>query len=186
MLAQETEARLIRWTFESLTLLVIEIDGKLYCPTATLAKALSVTTRALNLLAQSHRDELESLRGSDASPKLMQLLRDHKEEFGIIRLKNDLHLWSESDMILLAVLSRAPTSKAFRRDLIQLVKDNARKEALNSIEVKVLIEREMGPVRKELYQLKELVDILKAGTDAAASAAGSLLRGQRDLKKYDN
>jgi hypothetical protein len=106
------------------------------------------------------------VRKSDAIP----FLKEHKVEFGLKYVRGDMRLWTEDDMILVAILSHAPSSKEFRKDLVQFIKANAVKDYVSREEYDSLLER--------LKALESAVPALQV----AASAAGTALQAQKGTR----
>ena len=135
--------RLIRWSFQNIHIPMIENEGgDLFCTTKILSSALNQNPRDLRKIYHRHRDEFDpvTLRGVENLPK--EFLEKNRVELGIRRMKEDLYFWSESDMLLMAVLSRSSVSKEFRKNLIQFIKTQARRdfvtrEAHNELEARL-------------------------------------------------
>jgi len=53
--------QVIRWNFRTLTLLMLDLDGILYCPSTSLALTLGVTANNLRHLAAYHPHVLTPL-----------------------------------------------------------------------------------------------------------------------------
>ena len=169
--------RLVRWAFNNLHLPMMEdAQGKLYCTNQALTSALGLSPATLRELYAQHKEEFEGACVS--SPDAKEFLQRHKTEFGIRRLREDMHLWSEEDMIVIAVLSRSPIGVEFRRGIVQLVKSNAKRGYVS----KEQYDRDLGELRGQLQYLMEAVQQSQPALQTAASAAGSALQAQRDTK----
>jgi prophage antirepressor-like protein len=140
-------------------------EGELFCTSLGLCSALGIPLDALDKLAMRHKDELSPLRLTDRTSK--EFFQEHRVEFGITRVRSDLRLWSELDMLAVATYSRSPVAKEFRREMWQFVKKNATKNYVT---------------REEYNQLLSRVEPFLAAQPAlqvAASAAGLALNAQK-------
>lgn len=116
--------QLIRWSFNNLHVPMIQgPNDVLFCTSKQLCEALAIQHDTLRKLKQAHKDEFDSL--SVTFPHAKDFLRQHKIELGIKRIKSDLTLWTENEMILVAILSKSGASKSFRKELMAFVKSNA-------------------------------------------------------------
>jgi prophage antirepressor-like protein len=167
------------WQFQDLTVPMMEDEnGTLFTTGAILASVLGVTDNNLVALYQAHKDEFDDVRVNTTHAN--DFLQANKETFGVQRVRQDMHLWSEDDMILFAGLSRTPVGKAFRKEMIKAIKAQARKgfiteEYFDSV-VSQLVTR--------LTALEEQKQQAASGLNTAASAAGSALAAQRYTKPF--
>lgn len=110
--------KLVTWTFQNLSVVMMEDEnGVLYTTSAVLATALGVTTDSLRMAYKFHREEFDALSVTDAYAK--DFLNLHRVELGIQRLRDDMHIWSEGDMILHAMYCQTSQGRGFRKDLIE-------------------------------------------------------------------
>src|ERR1019366_8727176 len=118
--------RLVRWEFNNLHMpMMADQAGDLWGTSQQLCGALGITKQALHEIKKRHLDEFELLRSTDSGPK--EFLTENKVEFGIKRVRPNMVMWSENDMILVAILSRSSVSKEFRKELVDFIKANAKK-----------------------------------------------------------
>lgn len=123
--------KLVRWSFNGLHMPMMQDgNGDLWCTSKQLCEGLGITESALRELRRTNKDEFEllSVRKCDAK----EFFSEHKIEFGIKRIRKDMSLWSETDMLMVAILSRSGVSRKFRREWIQFVKANAKREVLTT------------------------------------------------------
>lgn len=119
--------KITRWSFHNLHMPMIEADdGTLYCTTKQLADALGVTEVHVREIKRLHKDELDTVRVNEIGAK--DFLLRNKAEFRIERVKSDMNLFTEDDMIGIAMIARSTVSKAFRKELIKFVKENAKRD----------------------------------------------------------
>ncbi len=118
--------KIVRWSFENLHMPMIQDDeGKLWTTNKVLADALGTTENALWLVASKNKDKLKGLSLSNTQAK--EFLRLNKVELGIKRLRQDLKLWSEAEMIRIAIWSRSEVADEFTDQLVEFVRTNATK-----------------------------------------------------------
>lgn len=143
--------KLVNWSFNGLEIVMMESpEGVLYCTSKQLSAALGVGESAVRTVRLRNKDEFNSLSVTKRDAK--EFLAQVKDALGIKRLRADIYLWSEDEMILAAILTRSTVSKEFRKGLIQFVRDNARKNMVeNEVHARVLIE-----LGKCVTQIEEL------------------------------
>lgn len=162
--------KLVRWSFHNLHIPLMEADdGTLYCTNQVLTAALGISKTTILKMYSNHKNEFSGLCMTDAHTK--EFFRTHKAEFGISYLRDDMHLWSEDDMILIAVLSRSAAGAEFRRGIVQLIKSNARRETVSREQY----EADIADLRGQLQELKDLFE-------NAVSAAGATLQAKKKVK----
>lgn len=159
--------KVVKWSYMGLTVPMIEIEEELCTTTSVLAKALGCSSSNLRHIRLHHANEFLSV--NNRHPK--DLTAEVKEELGIKRLKKDALLWSEDDMICAAMLTRGDRSKAFRRELIEFIKQNARRDTVSKDEYRAL--------KEDFENFKALV---LPHLQASASQAGKSLRGSAETK----
>jgi prophage antirepressor-like protein len=98
-------------------------QGRLYCTSQALCEALGLEPSALNALYHSNKEEFDGncVNRNDA----ISTLKENRLEFGYKYIRGDMHLWSEDDMLLVAIRSRSSGSREFRKYLLEFVKKNA-------------------------------------------------------------
>jgi prophage antirepressor-like protein len=179
--------KLIRWNFRNLNVLMIEINGTLYCPSTALAVALNVTQHNLTMWAKSKHRNIRPLRIRDLEPGVQALISSNRDGFHIKRLKQDIALWSEKDMIRLACRSRSAIGEDFHEQFVTLIVENATRELMTKEQVKQLLEEQEArihtSVRKELSELRQLVETLRPSAEAFASSAGFALSNHKKIKR---
>lgn len=116
--------KLVRWSYNNLHVPMIQDgNGVLFCTANTLASALNVTEQNIRMLLVNKPEEFKGLSVNCVDAK--ELIKDHKVELGIKRVRNDMKLWSEDEMIMAALLSKSNVGNQFRRDLLKFIKENA-------------------------------------------------------------
>lgn len=149
---------IIRWSFNNLHVPMIETEaGKLFCTTNTIANSLGTTENAVKQIMRRNKDKLNKLTGTDSISK--EFLRLHKTELGILRVKENTPLWSEAQMIRIALWTRTEVADQFVDEIIDFVRTHAKKSALTeeTILEKYVTKEEHTKVSLELN--KALVDL---------------------------
>jgi len=173
--------RLFHWQFDTLVVPMMEDEsGTLYTTSSVLAHALGVTENNLVYLYQAHPDEFDGARVSTTHAN--SFFQQNMEEFGIQRVRQDIHLWTENDMILFAALSRSDQGKEFRKQMVQLVKQQARKTLITKEQFDAIV----GELMVRINELEKAQQDAQPHLNATASAAGSALAHQRYIKPFRN
>jgi prophage antirepressor-like protein len=172
--------KLVLWMFQSLVVPMMEDEnGVLYTTSAVLAKVLGVTPHTLAATYHRHKDEFEGLSGTDSAAsgqpsKISMFLRIHMSEFEIRRVRSDLHLWSENDMILHAMYCQTIEGRGFRKDFINFIKQNAIRGCVT--------QEQLNEMQTQVNELRELLAAAGPSLQTTASAIGSALYAQRGTK----
>lgn len=180
--------KLVRWSFMGLYMPMMEDEkGELFCTTKQLTEALAIPGSTLRSVLQRHFDEFDFLSVSKCNAK--DFLRDNRVEFGVARVRNDMHLWSEKDMVSVALLSKSTASKAFRTNLSLFIRENATRDlvhvsVLEATRSQMLVDRsvmmeELDRQRGRLDSLQQVIDRFIPASDRAASAAGQMLQARQ-------
>ncbi len=164
---------LSRWSFHNIHMPMLALDdGTLCCTSQSLCSALNLKESALHKIRHTHRSEFDGRSLTESKAK--EFIRTHQVEFGIRRVRSDMILWTEDDMILVAILSKSSVSKEFRKQLVAYVKKNATRDFVTKEEHQKLLDR-MGA-------LEELVAQVRPDLDSVASAAGTALEAQKRVR----
>ncbi len=122
--------KITRWSFNNLHVPMIQDDqGNLYCTTKTLAEALDVSEQNIRRLPYDRPEDFAGLSASTTCAN--SFLKNHKVELGIKRVKSDMKLWSEDEMIMAAIIARSSVGTQFRKELLAYIKENAKKSILD-------------------------------------------------------
>lgn len=158
--------KLVDWEFRGLKVPMFEdSSGELFCTSKQLCEALQITPASLKMLKGRYPEEFECLRVTDSYSKGFVEL--NKPSLGIKRLRKDLQIWSEDDMISVAILSRSGVSKEFRKELKKIIKAQATRGMVPWSEHQQLLvtvgqqQSEIGRQRTEIEELKEFVGLPK-------------------------
>ena len=98
--------KLVRWTYNNLHIpMMSDSQGELWCTSRQLCGALGLEPKALRELKRRNIEEFEFLSATENGAK--EFLKENKTEFGIRRVRQDITLWSEDDMVTVAILATA-------------------------------------------------------------------------------
>ena len=180
--------KLVRWEFQSLHIPMIEMeDGLLVCCGKQLAESLGTTEGALRSLRLIRKKSFSNLSVNSIDAK--GFLEKHKVEFGIQRLRKDIRIWTEDDMIMAAVLVKSERGDEFRMDLAQFIKKNATRVYIEDIKQRDQLIAELRSENDFMKAHAERVTALEAELAEArpylqqmASAAGKVLQVQTKTK----
>lgn len=163
--------KLTRWEFMGLHMPMMEDDrGELYCTSKALCEALGINEGTLRSVYERHKEEFLSVSICDAK----EFLRQNKVEFGIKRIRSDMRLWSEDDMLTFAFHSKSVQSLEYRKQLRQFIKQNAKRGYVSRDAFENL--------KGELHEIKEFMQKYMLAVDESASHVGKALRAQRETK----
>ena len=176
--------KLVRWEFMGLHMPMMEDEaGELFCTSKALLEALGINKDVVDHIVSRHGKELGTLRAENCQSK--EFLQKHKVELGILRVRQDMRLWSEDDMLTFAFHAHSDKSLEFRKQLRQFIKANAKRGYVSEEQFNLMrgeLRTELDAVRSELRAIVDKVSKYGPAADAAASMAGKALRAQRDTK----
>jgi len=168
--------KILDWKSENFCCAMVEDEERrMWTTTAGIALALGVDVRALYNIYRRRKDQF-GLSETDRYTKesVMGFLRQHTKHFGIKRIKEDMHVWSEDDVLVFAVLCRSPQADLARKDFLQFIKSNMRREyATLQTQYNELLQRLML-VEEALPSVQKLRS--SAGVSLAACRGTTALR----------
>lgn len=174
--------KLIKWEFNGLIVPMIDIEGDLYCTSKAICSALGVTDNALKQCYRDHGIEIGESLGCLKEP-LRSFLYENKIQLDIKRVRTDINIWSEDQMLTFAFHITSDKAIQFRKDLIVMIKQYAKKDTISRDEYEKL--------QNEFQDLKHTVGVLVQSIESAqipmskiASESGKLLRIHRDVKAF--
>lgn len=165
--------KLVRWEFQGLHMPMMEDEGgELYCTSKAICEALGINEATMRWTYNQHKAEFDSLSVGKTNAK--EFFQQNRAEFGIKRVRKDMRLWTEDDMLTFAFHSRSPESLEFRKRLRQFIKQNARRDYVS--------QEEFESLKGELENMKEMVHSLMRIANENASQAGKMLYDQKKSK----
>lgn len=158
--------KIVRWSYNNLHVPMIRDDkGGLWCTNKALSEALGVTEQALRMVYRRRGDKLKGLSLTDCDAK--DFITSNKVELGIGRLRKDMLLWSESEMIRIALWSKSSVSDVFVEEVVKLVREQATTGYVTQDEHnRVLIQ--LGQTAARLDNIERIVG-LRAGAHVKLS-----------------
>ena len=123
--------KILDWKSENFCCAMVEDEERrMWTTTAGVAGALGIEQdSALNLYHRNKahfEDTTPSLRGDKES--VVAFLTQHQKHFGIKRMRANLRIWSEDDVLTLAVLCKSPQALKAKKEFLQFIKSNMRRE----------------------------------------------------------
>lgn len=176
----EGSFKLVWWQFQNLAIAMLEDEeGELWCTSQALCTALGITEHHLWNIRQRHGDRIHPVSLSERQAK--EFMREHKEQFGIKRVRNDSLLWALDHALGVAFFVRSTTAYEFQQDLITLIKQQATKHTITEEQYKELI-RQQTLVMEQQAEDRRRLEVLEGTAPAlrtAATAAGRALQAQK-------
>lgn len=171
---------LVKYTLCDIELMMVDIDGTLYCSTPQLEKVFCVPRNNLPRLVQNNpgefsRTTLEDLTSSLGCPKELV------DGLGLKRFRKNTRLWSEDDVIGFTWLVRSDIARQCRVQFKEILKQHARRETVSRDMYEQLM-RQHAEVINQIPALKEAIEELRENQRAMASHAGASLRLVRETK----
>lgn len=165
--------KLVLWEFNELRIpmLCTEQYG-MCCTSKALAGSLGITESALRDIHSRHKAELHPICVANCDAILF--LRAHREEFGVNYVRKDMVLWPLRQALVVAHRSNSKVSSAFLQASLDLVEHHARTSYVTEDKYNALLRR--------VDQLQTALELSQPALSTAASAAGSALRAQRDIR----
>ena len=119
--------KLVRWEFQGLHIPMAEDDdGVLWSTEQPILDAFKVDKKAIKYVLNRYSGRFsDSLRVENLDSK--EFIRKHRVEFGVLRVRDDMHFWSETNMLKLATLVNTPEASVFVDRLVDFMKFHARR-----------------------------------------------------------
>lgn len=176
--------KLVKWEFMSLCVPMMEDDaGELYCTSKAIISSLGMTEDQIRRTVSDHKEEFSSL--SVRNTHANDFLRRNKAEFNVQRVRDDMRMWSEDDMLTFAFHSKSSKSLEFRKQLRVFIKQHATKNYVTKAHYNQMEQRhaeELASVHQKLDNVMTYVIQTLPINEKSASLAGTVLRGRRDAK----
>ena len=150
--------------------------GELYGTNKTVMEGLGISEDAIRHIYSRHKNEFDSVSVTDCHAN--EFLRRDKALFGIKRVRSDMRVWNEDDMITFAFYAQSEKGLQFRKDLRKFLKENAKRHYVNK--------EEYDKLKSDFQTLTALVLQNIPAANETASAFGAGLRAQRGTKQLRN
>lgn len=148
----------VAWKFRSLTVpMILGDDGVLYTTSKAISAGLGIHPKSLIYMYRGGKG-YSNIRVNDFY--LKEFFMEHRKEFGIGRFKEDMRIWTETDMIKFAARATSEAADDFMEGVIELVKEHARKDGISRHEYEIM--------QQDMRDLKETVKEMSIALQAAA------------------
>jgi hypothetical protein len=171
--------KILDWKSENFCCAMVEDEERqMWTTTSGIAVALGIEPRSVLQLYQRRKAHFDELSGSNRTAKeeVLAFLAQHQQHFGIRRMRPDLHLWSEDDVLTMAVLCNSPQALRAKKEFLQFIKSNMRREYAT-------LQTQYDEVLRRLMLIEEALPAVQKLRSAAgvslAACRGSA--GLRDL-----
>jgi len=168
--------RIIHWKYHNLVVPMFSQKGDVFGTSHRLSQALQSTPIMLSHMYNTNPAEFDGLRLADFLSRLPESAKDfleqNKKEFGIERLRPDMHIWTEDDMLTFGFRIKSENGKEFRTGIRKLIKANARRDVPTWEEHNQLVSR-LEQEHEEKLELAYRVSLLekdKRSSDQAREA----------------
>ena len=154
-------------------------EGDLFCTNKAICEGLGITESAIRDIYRRNMGEFDAVSVAKCDAK--NFLLNNKKPFGIKRVRGDMRIWGEDDMITFAFFSKSEKSRDFRSQLRRFIKENAKIHYGTKSQYEEL-HKEVKSLRSALSYLSEEMAKNKVAAEYDASLAGKLLSNQRKTK----
>ena len=165
---------LVKYTLCDIELMMVDIEGTLYCSTPQLESVFGMHKAALTRMVQRYPKEF-----SRATCEMLTVSGDQRKEIlaglEIQRLRKNTRLWSEDDVIGLTWLARSDIARKCRVQFKEILKQHAKRDYVPRDQFEQLMAQHNNVVA-QIPPLREAVEELMADKKAMASNAGRSLR----------
>ncbi len=157
--------------------MIEDIEGQLWGTNKTVSQMLGLSEEAVRYLYNEHKEEFEansvgSLSVSNTNAK--EFLKNHKAEFDIVRIRQDMRLWTDDDILTFCYKATGQKAIEIRRSFTKFIKEHSKRHMVSKEEFEAL--------QNQVSTLVEFVSNHLPAVESTASLAGRALRMQRDTK----
>ena len=178
--------KLVKYTLCDIELVMVDIEGILYCSIPQLENVFRCHRNLLNDIARRWRAaEFNDIRFKDLTsmiigPKdLTTMNHCHKELADSLQLKrarSNTRLWSEDDVLGFCFHLRSDIARQCRAQFKEILKQHARRDCMPMNQVEAMV----ADFKAQIAPLQEAVEELMSERKQMASYAGKSLRLVRD------
>lgn len=156
----------IAWRFRSLVVpMIMGNDGVLYTTSKAICAGLGIEATSLMHIYGRAPSRFSTLTMTQSHAK--ETFVEHRKEFGIVRLREDMRVWTENDMIRFAACATSEAAEDFMQGVIELVKANAK--------IGSVTKEEHESLQQEVRDIKNTLSEMQQVLNDAASFAGKEL-----------
>ncbi len=187
--------KLVKYTLCDIELVMVDIEGTLYCSTPQLESVFRCHRNLLNDIARRWRaGEFNDIRFKDITSRILgpkdltTMNHCHKELADSLQLKrarSNTRLWSEDDVLGFCFHLRSDIARQCRAQFKEILKQHARRDWLPISQVEAMMAEQVNNfIRDQILPLQAAVEELRADRKEMASYAGRSLRIVRNADKY--
>ncbi len=176
--------RFVKWEIvEGVVVPMMEDDnGQLWGTNKTVASMLGISTDTVRHIYEDHREEFGGLSVADShanslsvgQPGVKEFLVVHKKDFGISRVRSDMRLWTDDDILTFCYKATGAKAIDIRRKFTRFIKEHSKRHMISK--------EEFAALEAQVSTLMEFVARHLPAVESTASLAGRALRMQRDTK----
>lgn len=185
----------IIWQYNNLAIpMLVHSELGLLATTRAVCAALDLTEEALRSIHHRRKGHFSDL--SVAKCNATAMLREHREIFTVERVRDDARLWTENDVIRFALYSNSDAAETMVDDFIAFVKHHAVQHAVSLQDYAALqaqleqvtqqntrLQEQHDALAKEVGAMRSMFELAQPRLSEIASAAGTALVNQRELKR---
>lgn len=163
--------KLVKYTLCDIELVMVDIEGILYCSTPQLERVFGAGRSNLSKLVRRYPQEFsqatcEMLMGYNVPRKAVL------EGLELERARKNTRLWSEDDVIGFTWMVRSDIARQCRAQFKEILKQHARRDSMPINQVEAMV----ADFKAQIAPLQEAVEELMSERKQMASYAGRSLR----------
>lgn len=187
------------WKVNGLVISAIKIDGKYYCTTEELAKALNIGAGRLKRIYERNKELVEK-------PLYIRDIKDQRDAYQVSAIlspsydavthkskQRHAYLWPDRAMLRIALWIKTRIGIEFQDRLIDAMIETSTEGMISKDTYtrdmtlqKEEYERGMSLLREELQEVRNLINDCMPWLEDVASANGKALNAQKALKKLED
>lgn len=148
-------------------------QGELFGTNKTVRDGLGLTEESIWKIYNRHKNEFGSFSLSNCPAK--EFFKVNKALFDMKRVRDDIRLWNEDDMLTFAFYAQSDKGLEFRRNLRMFIKENAKRHYVNQADYDLL--------KADFKALTEFVLRHVPAVNETASLAGRSLAAHKKTKE---
>ena len=178
--------KLVKYTLCDIELVMVDIEGILYCSTPQLENVFRCHSNNLNNVARLWRaHEFNDIRFKDLTsmipgPKELTTMNHCRKELAdslqLKRARSNTRLWSEDDVLGFCFHLRSDIARQCRAQFKEILKQHARRDCMPMNQVEAMV----ADFKAQIAPLQEAVEELMSERKQMASYVGGSLRLVRD------
>lgn len=147
-------------------------EGELFCTNKCIEDGLGIGSDSVRKIYERNKAEFSGVSVTNRHAK--EFLKAHKNEFGVKRVRLDMRLWNEDDMLTFAFKANTEKGFEFRKKLRQFIKANAKRHYVSK--------DEFDDLKNKFDLLATMVLNATPAVEKSASLAGQQLANCKKTK----